>query len=339
MCGDTIFAPFFASQTVDMEKVMRQLMTLSVLVLVIASCGHGHRADNLSGKSVADSMAVADSGLWRIAVTPTLDCLPLMVAAERGFFVSSGVRVALCMYDSQMDIDTALQRRRVDGGMTDLVRASRLERDGLVLRRFSATDAMWQLLSKRTARIRQLKQLDDKMVAMTRYSATDMLSDMAVDSAGLKTERVFRIQVNDVSVRLGMLQNDIMDAMFLPEPQATAARNLKAHVLMDSRTMGLRLGVLVFLEERLQGRDSQLQMLRRGYDIAVDSLNAYGCRHYSEIMQRYMGVTPAIVDSLEGVSPRFIHVAPPRKEDVSRVEDWWQKRIESMRYVEKRYIQ
>ena len=65
--------------------------------------------------------------------------------------------------------------------------------------------------------------MDDKMVAMTRYSVTDLLSDMVVDSAKLKPERVFRIQINDVNVRLKMLENNEMDALLMTEPYATQA--------------------------------------------------------------------------------------------------------------------
>ena len=59
------------------------------------------------------------------------------------------------------------------------------------------------------------------MLAMTRYSATDLLADYAVDSAKLKSEQVFKIQVNDVNIRLKMLLNNEIDAVLLTEPQAT----------------------------------------------------------------------------------------------------------------------
>lgn len=318
---------------------MRRLSFIIALALALTACHSGDKDDAAQQQTKTDSLATVAPDGWRIAVMPTLDCLPLFLASDHGFFERHGLSVVLSRYESQMDIDTALQQHAVDGAMTDLVRAARLEREGLILRRVAATDAAWQLLSKRTARIRQLKQLDDKMVAMTRYSATDMLADIAVDSALLRSERVFRIQVNSVAVRLGMLQTDIMDAMFLPEPQATTARNLKANVLMDTRKMGLRLGVMAFAEDALQGKDNQLRKLRMAFDEAADSLNHYGCQAYADLIMRYTGASISTIDSLAATAPHFSHMEEPDRNDVKRVNDWWQKRLESMRYVEKRYIQ
>ena len=90
-----------------------------------------------------------------------------------------------------------------------------------------------------------MKHLDDKMLAMTRYSVTDLLGDLAVDSAKLKSERVFRIQINDVHVRLKMLENNEMDAMLLTEPQAAQARWLKHKVILDTRKLDMQMGTIV----------------------------------------------------------------------------------------------
>lgn len=305
-----------------------------VLTLTLTACG----GNDSQTQNTSNETMLADSTSWRIAVTPTIDCLPLFLASDHGFFERAGVKVVLFPYEAQMDVDTALQRSRVDGAMTDLVRAAKLEREGLSLRRLTATDASWQLLTKRTSRISQLKQLDDKMMAMTRYSATDLLADLAVDSARVLPERIFRIQVNNIGVRLGMLQNDIMDALWLPEPQATAARNLKSRVLLDTRKLDIRLGVMVVSEKGLQGRGNELALLRKAWDEAVDSLNTNGLHAYSDLIEHHMGVSRTTVDSL-ATDLHFSHAADPRQKDVERVDKWWQKRLESMKYVEKRYIQ
>lgn len=269
---------------------------------------------------------------------PTLDCLPLYVANDRGFFAEAGVQVKLNVFMAQMDIDTALQNKRVTAAVTDLARVEHLRQQGVSLDCVSATESHWQLISKRTARINKLPQLDDKMMAMTRYSATDMLSDLVVDTARLKPERVFRIQVNDISVRLGMLQADIMDAMFLPEPQATVARNLKGKVLLDTRKMDLCLGTLVFLHDSVTEGDVCQKDFLKAYDRAVDSLNEYGLKGYAPLMKQYLKVSQQTIDSLPA-GFQFHHAAKPRAKDVERVRNWWNKRVESMKYVERRYIQ
>ena len=84
---------------------------------------------------------------------------------------------------------------------------------------------------------------------MARYSATDYLTDLAIDSGKPKYD-VYRVQINDVQIRLRMLLNNEMDAMLLPEPQATKAR-LEQHVLlMDSRDKNLQLGAIAFRQKQ-----------------------------------------------------------------------------------------
>ena len=136
---------------------------------------------------------------------------------------------------------------------------------------------------------------------MTRYSATDMLAQKAIDSVGLKPERVFRIQVNDVGIRLGMLETGIMDAVLLPEPQATQARLGGHPVLMDTDSLGLHLGIIVFTEEAMADsmRQHQVEQLLAVYQQALDSIAHYGLPHYRDVIVRCCKVKPEVVDSIK----------------------------------------
>ncbi len=72
------------------------------------------------------------------------------------------------------------------------------------------------------------------MIAMTRHSATDYLSTLVIDSVKTKYD-VYRVQINDLNIRLRMLLNNEMDAAWMPEPYATQARMAKHVALADSR--------------------------------------------------------------------------------------------------------
>ena len=222
--------------------------------------------------------------------------------------------------------------------MSDLVRLEHLRQQRVELTSVTATDACWQLLAMRPARITKAVQLDDKMLAMTRYSATDLLSDLIVDSARLKSERVFRIQVNNIAVRLGMLESGIMDAMFLPEPQATVGRNQQATLLYDTRKDSLWLGCILFRNDSLKGHDRQLKAMQKAYDRAVDSLNILGLHAYDALIEKFYGLTSAAIDSLPS-DMKFSRWHQPSARDTLRVKQWWEKRVASMKYVEKRYLQ
>lgn len=74
-----------------------------------------------------------DRASLKVGVMPTLDCLPVYLAYEDSIFLKQGVTVHLYRYNAQMDCDTAIARKRVEGTVTDLVRAARLQKQGTQL--------------------------------------------------------------------------------------------------------------------------------------------------------------------------------------------------------------
>jgi len=299
---------------------MKHILSL-ILIAILVACGSGVQPVQVNGAYIEE-----DSSVLRVAVMPTLDCLPIFLAHEHGMFELQDVKVVLCPYQAQMDQDTAMTEGRVELMMTDLVRAERLQRLGWPLYYLTATNLSWQLYTSKMARIKRFEQLDDKMLSMTRYSATALLADIAIDSAKLSSERVFLIQVNDVGIRLNMLETGIMDALLLPEPQATRAKQLGSFMLLDSRNLDIQLGVLAVRKSVMDDslRHSQINAFMKAYSTACDSINKYGVRHYSKLITQYCNVKDETTDSLPN-DIVFIANKPPRQQDIDRARNWLNK--------------
>jgi len=157
---------------------MKKLLPILVCLLLLVACGQSYEETKRLTRLQRREAMRQDSAALKIAVLPTLDCLPLYVAQHYDLLDTLHGGVRLKMYNAQIDGDTALLRGRVEGLVTDLVRAKKMEQQGLKVRYWAVTNSYWQLLSNRQARIRKLRQLEDKMIAMTRFSATDLLSDL-----------------------------------------------------------------------------------------------------------------------------------------------------------------
>ena len=153
---------------------MRKLLIGIIALLVLFSCGQSYEETKRQMRVHRQKLFREDSAALKIAVMPTLDCLPIFVAKDCQMF-DTAVDIRLKYYTAQMDCDTAIMNGRVEAGVTDLVRAERMIKAGAPLRYFAGTNAYWVLVSNRLQRISELKHLEDKMVAMTRYSVTDML--------------------------------------------------------------------------------------------------------------------------------------------------------------------
>ena len=309
-----------------MNKFFSTAIGMLALVAVLAACGDDREARQRLGWAERIRLIREDSAALKIAVMPTLDCLPVWVAKEAGIFDSLGLDARMRVVKSQMDVDQLLRKGKVEGAVTDLVRGQRLKRQGTELDYVAATDARWTLVANRNARIKTLKQLDDTMVAMTRFSATAWLTDKVNDSVKLKAERVYQVQINDVDLRLAMLLGNEMDAAWLPEPHATVALAYRNVRLTDSRQAGLHPGVIGFRAE-LKGdstRERQISLFLKAYDMACDSITRRGTAHFAALMERKWKLRKGMAGKVSK-DYRFPKAAPPKQEEIEKADKWLDK--------------
>lgn len=290
--------------------------------IILSGCGPSYDEMKRQTRAEQERLKKEDSLALKIGVMPTLDCLPIYVAKDHNLFDSTKADIRLKPFKSQIDCDAAFEEGRLEGCITDIVRGQYMKKRGLALDYIAATNAYWQIISNKTARIRRLNQMTDKMIAMARFSATALLADYAIDSAKIKQEEVFKIQINDVDLRLQMLLNNEMDAMLLPEPQATKARMYKHPVLMDSRDKDMYFGVIAFNSNEMKDkrRQQQFDIFIAGYNAACDSINKLGIKHYSSTLKKHYKLDDKTINALPKL--KFQHAKAPRPKDIDTANKW-----------------
>ena len=284
---------------------LRNIFVCGWCIALVVACGQSYETKQRMTRAERAKLKTADSLALKVGVMPTLDCMPLFVAKERRLFDTLGVDVRLRMRKAQMDIDTALIGGSVEGAVSDSGRVARMRSRGTALTEVGTTNTSWQLVGNRSARLKEVKQLGDKMVAMTRYSATDFLTDHVL--TGVKTTAtVYRVQINDVPLRLQMLLNNEMDALWLPEPQATTAREHGHTVLWDTEKHNLWLGRVVFRDKALGDArvKKQIDVFKQAYNMACDSLNQRGVSAYADLVVKYCQTDQKTLDALPKVKFR-----------------------------------
>ena len=295
-----------------MHKTVILLITVFSMGMCLVSCGE-------SAKEKARAIQISDSLAFKVATLPTLECLPVFVAFENEIFKSNGVEVRIVPYCSQMDCEQALLKRKVECAVTDIFRAEKMRMKDQGISYITTTGAYWQLISNRKARISEIRHLSEKMVAMTRYSATDYFVNVALDSVHTENS-VFRIQINDVILRLSMLLNNSMDAMMLTEPQATTARLAGNPVLMDSQQKGFYPGAFIAASGlNDEHRRKQLESFTKAYNMACDSINKFGIQHYADIIKKHCQTDDATVKALPNMI--FEHATQPRQKVLERTKN------------------
>ena len=291
-------------------KRINYLLILAVLTLV--SCGKSDK--ELQAERQAQKLAEREAyqKAYKIAVMPTMDCLPAYLLKDSLLYDTAKVDIRLCWFNAQMDCDTAMIGGSVQAAFSDLVRTERLKHRNKVLMHYMTdTNLNWQLIADKDSKLKQLSDLSDKIVAMTRFSGTDLLTDMAVKKAKPKYQ-VFRVQVNDVLVRLAMLQNHEIDAYWFAEPQITKALSADNNSLFNSEDAGVHLGVVAIMDK--VRRQDEEAAFAAAYDKAVEQINKNGVKYYSALIQKYMKVDESVVRALPDI--KYTKIGPPRKADL-----------------------
>ena len=291
-------------------KRINYLLILAVLTFV--SCGKSEK--ELQAERQAQKLAEREAyqKAYKIAVMPTMDCLPAYLLKDSLLYDTAKVDIRLCKFNAQMDCDTAMIGGSVQAAFSDLVRTERLKHKNKVLMHYlTDTNLNWQLIADKDSKLKQLSDLSDKIVAMTRFSGTDLLTDMAVKKAKPKYQ-VFRVQVNDVLVRLAMLQNHEIDAYWFAEPQITKALSADNNSLFNSEDAGVHLGVVAIMDK--VRRQDEEAALAAAYDKAVEQINKNGVKYYSALIQKYMKVDESVVRALPDI--KYTKIGPPRKADL-----------------------
>ena len=110
---------------------MNRNLIIILFCVFLCSCGRSYEEQRRISRAERARLQKEDSLALKVGTLPTLDCLPLFVAYERKFFERLGEDIRVKPYQSQIDCDDALLKKKIEGNVTDVVRAQRMKHRGL----------------------------------------------------------------------------------------------------------------------------------------------------------------------------------------------------------------
>ena len=284
----------------------------SLLLFMLASCSERQEAM----QSEADSTGI-DTTILRVAVMPTMSCLPVYYAERIGLADSLGLEMEVLRYQAQMDVDTAVLYGHADIAFTDLIRVARLSKQ-VSLTPIVGCDEPLSLISLKSKRVKQAGQMKEQMIAISRLSATDYWCDRILDSTHTNHDDIYRPQINDVRLRAEMVRQGLIDAAMMGEPFATWMTMLGHRRLF--RTRGKRPNLYAWAAcgtaTRWQQQTFRVLLDSAAVLIAGDDQT----RLLSGILKGEYQLPPALVDSLE--LPPLGQPFDIRQTDIEEAEKW-----------------
>ncbi|MBO4593262.1 MAG: hypothetical protein J5678_03625 [Bacteroidaceae bacterium] len=298
---------------------MRLPAYIALICAVFSACG------GETDKAVGESRAqVNDSIALHVAVFPSLDALPLMVANDWGILDSLGIRTEIAVYRSQLDAEKALVDWKADVAMSDMFRVGWWQSLGKPIRFAFSTRRPLYIMPNRVLRIVKPAQLDDRMIAGTRNSQEDYFTDQVIALIPRRKGQILRPQINSTELRLSMLKAGQLDAAVLNEQQALGARHAGYSSLkLDSVNISGFSGFACCSQKNI----ATISKLQAAYNIAVSRL----CSH-SDVLHISSEIRKAIfisdgVDSLVVPSRDFAHSSLPSATKCKEAVSWLHNRF------------
>lgn len=291
------------------------LLTI-IATIMLASCSQRQEATQFD----ADSTSI-DTTVLRVAVMPAINCLPVFYAERTGLADSLGLEMELLRYQAQMDIDTAITFGHADIAYTDLIRIAKLNKAKVTLSAFASCDEPISLISLKTKRVKQVNQMKEQMIAVSRLSATDYWCDRLLDSTRTSYDDIYRPQVNDVRLRAEMLRQGLIDAAMMGEPYATWMTMLGHKRLFLSKGKQPQLYAWANISATKKQQKVFLDILKEATEQLGKPSEAALLR---DILKQEYQLPPALVDSIELQPVRQTSAVRPA--DTEEAEKWLSKR-------------
>lgn len=263
-----------------------------------------------------------DSTTLKVGLMPTLDCLPFYIAKETGLYDSIKADISFLTYGSAMDADTAFKGKTVDGMFTDLCHAAALSAKGYNLNVIAGTYGRQVLVGAKSVRIRKMKDLKDRMIAIARGDQSKLFLQAMLKRNKIGNDITYLPQINNFQIRYTMLCNGQVDAAILPEPFATMAVNKKNKALSDNDVLGLNLSCMIMSEKAQKRKNTEIRRLMIGYNMAVEEINKVNPGAFRKILMKYYNMPAGVADTFH--LPKFHKASVPSSEEWKRAVVWMQ---------------
>ena len=273
---------------------------LLLTAFIIMGCQVSEQDDSLIEKRKNKVEEVAYQRAFKVGVMPTMDCLPIFLLKDSALYNPDDIDIRLKEYTSQRDCDTAMINRRVQAAVLDYM---------------TETNATWQLMATPASGIKQVEDLGDKVIGLAFNSVTQYLTIQVISSHSIKN-RTYGSQINDIFIRMQMLRNKQLDAVWTSEPQTTQAKILGNKEIYNSTKQDFTPGAIVFVNAP---KVEKRQAFEDAYNKAVDMINKHPIQYFAPLIKKYMRVDDKVISALPNMV--YKRVTPPRQRDIIKAQN------------------
>ncbi len=265
----------------------------------------------------------------RIGLTYTADAVPLVLAEEKGFFISEGLTIELVPFHSDVDRDTAFRSQHIDGMAADLVGSMLLKSTGDDLRIIALTigsptkASRVAILASPTSQITAKEHLRGREIAISSNSVIEFITDELLRKNKIDASEIQKTVVPKLAKRLDMLLANEVSAATLPDPLARFAEQHGAVLIVDNEGDSIEQTVLAFHQNFLSTHSPEVKKMLLAYNKAVAELNT-DPELFSPLLAKVTQLPEDVQNSYEVIE--YPEGLIPSKQQVDRIIEWIAKK-------------
>jgi len=272
----------------------------------------------------------------RFGTLPVIQCLPVFVAAEKGYFKEQGITVELVPFNSALEKDVAFTSGQISGYFGDILTCMVLSANKIpikitaVVHNATRNQRMFALVLAPKYAGRDLKDVVGDGVAVSSNTVLDFLTAKFFLLKGIPANKAKMVEIKNIPIRLQMLVAGQVAVAVLPEPLATLAEMKDGKALMDDSGKGWSATVLSFHEGFLSRQPDKAKAFLRAVAKASDYIN----RNPGDA-RAIMNRECRIPDQLKSAFPVpvFPKLALPTQAQVGDVSHWLHQKGTTKREV------
>ncbi|SHJ27427.1 NitT/TauT family transport system substrate-binding protein [Geosporobacter subterraneus DSM 17957] len=291
-------------------KKVFAILIASLLLLSLSACS--------SPKETPTSQRPKQT--LNIGAISSVDVIPIIIAAEKGYFEKEGVGVNFQPFKSAKDRDAAFQGGNLDGIICDMVAVSLYQNADFDVKITGVTDGDFMLIANPSAGIKTMNDLIGKSIAISEKTCIEYMLDKILEKNGMESKDVQKSMVPPIPTRLEMLRNNKVDGALLPEPFATLAIQDGGILLGSANEEGFYPSVTAFTQQAINTKANEIKAFYRAYNEAVDYINNTPIAAYEDTIIKTVGYPEDMKGKI--TLPGFRKNELPSAEEIQSVIDW-----------------
>lgn len=255
-----------------------------------------------------------------IGVMPDLDSLPFIIANHNGYFKEEGLQVKIEHFKSAADRDTALQTKKIDGAISDMLAVVFFNDNKFDVKITSKTDGSFKLIAGKNSNISKIEQSVGKSIGISKNTIIEYLTDRIMESSNIDVNSPQKVAIPKIPTRLEMLNSGNLDMATLPEPLASTAISEGGKILSSSDKLGINPGVMLFTKEAVISKPEEIKALYRAYNKAVEFLKEEKMENYIDFAIKESGFPDTVKGTL--TLPNYSKASMPPEKELEEVLNW-----------------